>query len=119
VQLQELACRREEAGQRGGTCGAVSPGRTRVQQQEEEEQLRGTQDNDMQERSSGLAMPRRDDSVRTRTGRTMEPRVKDVGDCCGAKAAVRRDELEGASMQPNTTVTSYSRWNSPSPPVRN
>jgi hypothetical protein len=49
----------------------------------------------------------------------MEPRVKDVGDRCGAKAAVRRDELEGASMQPNTTVTSYSRWNSPLPPVRN
>jgi hypothetical protein len=38
---------------------------------------------------------------------------------CGAKAAVRRDELGGASMQPNTTATSCSRWNSPSPPVRN
>ncbi|PUZ44939.1 hypothetical protein GQ55_8G178700 [Panicum hallii var. hallii] len=62
-------------------------------------------------------MPRRDDSARTPAGRTMEPRVKDVGDCCGAKAAVRRDELGGASMQPNTTVTSYSRWNSPSPPM--
>jgi hypothetical protein len=33
-----------------------------------------------QERSSGLAMPQRDDSTRTRTGKTMEPRVKDVGD---------------------------------------
>jgi hypothetical protein len=33
-----------------------------------------------QERSSGLAMPRRDDSARTRMGRTMEPRVKYVGD---------------------------------------
>jgi hypothetical protein len=33
-----------------------------------------------QERSSGLAMPRRDDSARTHTGKTMKPRVKDVGD---------------------------------------
>jgi hypothetical protein len=33
-----------------------------------------------QERSSGLAMPRRDDSARTHTGKTMELRVKDVGD---------------------------------------
>jgi hypothetical protein len=32
-----------------------------------------------QERSSGLAMPRRDDSARTRTGKTMEPRVENVG----------------------------------------
>jgi hypothetical protein len=39
----------------------------------------------------------------------MEQRVKDIGDRCGAKAVVGRDELEGASMQPNTTVTSYSR----------
>jgi hypothetical protein len=33
-----------------------------------------------QEKSSGLAMARRDGSARTRTGKTMEPRVKDVGD---------------------------------------
>jgi hypothetical protein len=33
-----------------------------------------------QERNSGLAMPWRDDSARTRTGKAMEPRVKDVGD---------------------------------------
>jgi hypothetical protein len=32
-----------------------------------------------QERSSGLAVPRHDDSARTRTGKAMEPRVKDVG----------------------------------------
>jgi hypothetical protein len=48
AQLQELARWREEAGQRGGTCGVVRPGRTRVQQQEEEGQLRGTQDDDVQ-----------------------------------------------------------------------
>jgi hypothetical protein len=33
-----------------------------------------------QERSSGLAVPRRGDSARTRTGKALEPRVKDVGD---------------------------------------
>jgi hypothetical protein len=33
-----------------------------------------------QEQNSGLAMPRRDDSARTRTGKAMEPHVKDVGD---------------------------------------
>jgi hypothetical protein len=38
AQLQELARRREEAGQRGGTCGAARPGRARVQQQEKEEE---------------------------------------------------------------------------------
>jgi hypothetical protein len=33
-----------------------------------------------QERSSGLAVPRRGDSARTRTGEAVEPRVEDVGD---------------------------------------
>jgi hypothetical protein len=33
-----------------------------------------------QERSSGLAMPRRDDLAWTRTRKAMEPRAKDVGD---------------------------------------
>jgi hypothetical protein len=32
-----------------------------------------------QGRSSGLAVPRRGDSVRTCMGKAMEPRVKDVG----------------------------------------
>jgi hypothetical protein len=29
---------------------------------------------------------------------------------CGAKAAVRRDELGGASMQPNTTILQGVTW---------
>jgi hypothetical protein len=33
----------------------------------------------VRERSSGLAVPRRGDSVRTRTGGAVEPRVVDVG----------------------------------------
>jgi hypothetical protein len=69
AQLQELARRCEEAGQRGGTCGAARPGRARVQQQEEEEQLRNLQDD-------GVPCS---DCGRFHTG-AARPRVKDVGD---------------------------------------